>query len=58
MPVYASQTKMNVIPYKKVAPTRFVHNFPGISILVDITRFLAQVFYPSMFLLFINCLKV
>ena len=43
MPVYASQSKMSVIPYKKITPTQFVHQFPGVAIFVDVTRFLAQV---------------
>ena len=34
---------MSVIPYKKVEPRKFIHNFPGVPIFVDVTRFLVQV---------------
>ena len=44
MPVYANQSNMKVIPYRKVGERQFVHHFPGTAMLVDISRFLSQVF--------------
>ena len=43
MPVYANQSSMKVIPYRKVGERKFVHYFPGAPMLVDISRFLSQV---------------
>ena len=43
MPVFASQTEMFVIPYRKVGDRKFVHHFPGKTMSVPVCRFLSQV---------------